>query len=448
LWAQHISAAKPQTNKVYISWPATNIAAPDDPDARRTRPTSHSDLADEEVAALKSAHAKFQEILDDFNASEAADTLYTGRGVVTVAGGEYFGPAIVGIQMLRQTGSALPVEVFLADWDEYEPEVCEKVLTELNARCVVLEDFLTLQDDDQDKEEEINFDVTHYQLKALALLFSSFEHILYLDSDSMPLINPERDLFSKEPYVSTGFVGWSDFWLGTEAHEFYTIAGMDGFPEDLPPASCETGQLLLDKSRHLKTLLLAAYYNVWGPEWYYPLLSQGAMGQGDKNTFESAAIVLGLPWYRVTTPVKAIGRRSGGRFRGSAMVQFHPADDYAKYHNQSANNAAKLRRRQVDQPLGSAPTDVRPAFIHANTPKMNGGHLVDEGDLKDEFSEESLRLWGSIEDQTQLFGEDMERRVWEIVVDVGCHLAHVIRDWKDRKNICKRLKAHWDDIFV
>jgi alpha 1,2-mannosyltransferase len=210
---------------------------------------------------------------------------------------------------------------------------------------------------------------------------------------------------------------------------FYQIAGLEGFPKDLPVTSSEAGQLLVDKSKHIKTLLLATYYNIWGPGWYYAMLSQGALGQGDKNTFETAAVVLNLPYYRVKTPVRSLGRLTGNDFKGSGMVQFHPTDDFVKYFSNADNKT------------------VRPAFMHANTPKMNAGHLVDEGDLQDEITKEHLRLWGTKQDQDLLFGMDFEKATFQVVVDVGCKFASVVKEWKHRWSVCSRLEQHFKEAF-
>lgn len=475
-WALHIVAAKPRTGPVQVQWAASNIGAKKfDPYATRGKPVNHISISDQDVNSLKGSHAQFRGSLEDFHVEEEVKKLYSGTGIVTVAGGEFFAPSIVGIRMLRQSGSTLPVEVFLADWSEYEPKICEEVYPALNARCIVVTDYVL--PDVQEQRVSGLPSITHFQLKALALLLSSFEQILYLDSDSIPLVDPQSELFSRPPYTHTGFIGWPDFWLGTESPIFYTIAGKGGdFPSDLPQTSSETGQLLVDKKRHLRTLLLATYYNVWGPEYYYPLLSQGGMGQGDKNTFETAAIVLEIPYYRVITPVKSLGRMDGGQFKGSGMVQFHPTDDYRKYGKKAtqssstsasstvsgAANATQLsahaplhasfdekkRRRQVAQALGNDDPSIRPAFIHANTPKMNAGHLVDEGDLNDKNSGESLRLWGSKEDQEKLFGIDLEKKVWAEMVRSGCDLENAVYEWEGRRDICGRLKSHWEVVFA
>ncbi|KAH0050165.1 nucleotide-diphospho-sugar transferase, partial [Aureobasidium melanogenum] len=210
--------------------------------------------------------------------------------------------------MLRRSGSDLPVQVFVADESEYEDKLCQDYLPKLGAECLILSDFIQ------------GFEVTHYQLKSLAMLLSSFEHVLYLDSDSIPLLRPETELFAAEPYTSTGLVIWPDFWISTESPSFYDVAEIGTMPPNLPKSSSEAGQLLINKRKHLKTLLLANYYNIYGPDFYYPLLSQGALGQGDKETFMAAAMVLNSSYYRVKTGVESVERNTGYEDKGSAMI--------------------------------------------------------------------------------------------------------------------------------
>lgn len=351
--------------------------------------------------------------------------VYNGAGIVTVGGGEYFGPAIISLHMLRKTGCTLPVEIFVADTSEYEPSLCEDYLPKYGATCLILSDFL------KDGNGAHRFEVTHYQLKSLAMLFSSFAEILYLDSDSIPLVDPSTELFSTEPYASNGLVIWPDFWIATESPLFYSIAGLPSFPSNLPKSSSEAGQVLLNKNTHIKTLLLAVYYNIFGPEYYFPLLSQGVLGQGDKETFMAAAVVLEASYYRVKTGVTSIGRNNGHEFKGSAMIQYHPSDDLLSSQFQQNGNA----------------TVVRPAFVHANTPKMNAGHLVDEGDLFNVNDQTRLRLWGSQAEQDMVFGVDLEKEVWEWLVKTGCKLENVLGEWKGRERLCKRLQQHWNELF-
>ncbi|KAF2396360.1 nucleotide-diphospho-sugar transferase [Trichodelitschia bisporula] len=409
-WALLIHTTKPPISPLQIFWPAQNIPVTPSSPPRGPAAENHLDLSDADIASLRAAHATFRTALDQLDPSTISP--FTGVGIVLVAGGEYFGPALVSLALLRQAGCDLPVEVFVADNSEYESALCEIELPALNARCVILSEYLTFSANSEGKTAHLA--ATHYQLKSLALLLSSFAEVLFLDSDSLPLLSPAA-LFASPAYTDTGLISWPDFWVRTEATAFYSVANIS-VPTDLPPASAEAGQLLVDKRRHLKTLLLAAYYNVWGPGWYYPLLSQGALGQGDKTTFEAAAVVLGMPYHRVQTPVRAVSRVVDGKERGSGMVQFAPGPEAGV------------------------------AFLHANTPKMNAGHLVDEGDLVDGVGRH-LRLWGGEEEQVALFGEDLERRVWGVLVEGGCRLEGVVEEWKGRGGVCGRLRGHWEAVF-
>jgi len=66
-----------------------------------------------------------------------------------------------------------PVEVFLSSPRDYEQFICEIVLPALNARCLILSDILG---DDVGSFFMI-------QNKCVAILFSTFEEVLFLDAD-------------------------------------------------------------------------------------------------------------------------------------------------------------------------------------------------------------------------------------------------------------------------
>lgn len=376
-------------------------------------------MSQKDIESLQKSMNPLLERLKSFDKTQTKG-IFSGTGVVIVAGGEYFAPAIVSIRMLRRSGSKLPVHVFLQSRAEYEPEVCEDYLPTLDAECFVLEDFL---------RDHTPFSVTHYQLKALAILFSPFETIFYLDSDCMPLRNPS-ELLSAEPFASAGLLAWPDYWIATEDPVFYTIAGLSSFPRNVPARASEAGQLLISKEKHLPTLLLAAYYNIFGPTHFYPMLSQGAAGEGDKETFMASAIVLGKPYYRVRARVGTVGYfNEEGSFKGGAMVQKHAGDEYA---------------------IGAAGSDtnttIRPFFLHANLPKMNLGRLIDDPSLTDHGGARR-RLWGPLESQEQQFGIDVERAVWHEMIAAGCALQDSLRDWQGRDRVCERGREHWDQLY-
>jgi alpha 1,2-mannosyltransferase len=435
-WSKVIYDNAPQTQHIFLSCNGPQISLSSDDHGPREPARNCVANPDVDIESIRSSHSAFLETL--LSAGATAD-VFDGTGIVMMGGGEYFGPAIIGLHMLRKLGCTLPVEIFVADQTEYEPGVCEDYLLLYHARCVVLSEFLGAGSASGSK-----FDVTHYQLKSLAMLFSSFEEVLYLDSDSIPLVNPTTDLFATEPYISSGLVLWPDYWISTESPLFYKIAGLS-FPSNLPKSSSEAGQILINKKTHLKSLLLATYYNVYGPEYYYPLLSQGVLGQGDKETFMAAALVIGEPYHRVKTGVSGAGYHTQRGFKSNAMIQYHPADDLlrSKYENSGMGigiGTGNSSGSESEVPL------VRPAFIHANTPKMNAGHLVDEGDLVGE-DHKALRLWGPEDEQERIFGYDLERVIWELLRKAGCELALVIAEWKHRENLCQRLEEHWAEVY-
>ncbi|ROV98059.1 hypothetical protein VMCG_07034 [Cytospora schulzeri] len=433
-WSRDIYNTRPTTQKIALSGHA-QTQRPKDGQTTRQPQHDHVRNSDDDIDALRRLHQEFVgELEKELGNSTSRGhperqwnglSIFKGKGIVMVGGGEYFGPAIIGIHMLRRTGSTLPVEIFVPNDDEYEKTVCEEYLVKLNAKCVVLSHILDKSAVKVGQKDDAVLKVTHYQIKSLALLLSSFEDAILLDSDSIPLLDPLTTIFDTEPYKSKGMIVWPDFWRSTESPKFWTVAGKKEFPTGLPVTASETGQLAVNKTTHLAPLLLATYYNIFGPDYYYPLHSQGALGQGDKETFFAAALALNASYYRVQTPAGLLGRFDGRTEKGTALVQHLPSDDM-KYKSASS---------------------IRPVFLHSNTPKMNAGHLIDEGDLIAVDGLTRLRLLGSKEEAVNRFGFDVERSIWDLMVQTGCELQDVIREWKGREGMCDRLEEHYKLVF-
>lgn len=418
-WANVIDASKPKIPAIKLKEVA-HPAGVEPENERERKPFNFSiGISDKDIDSLRQSHETLVGHANFSSVNEQATRLFSGTGIVTVAGGTYFAPAILSIRMLRKTNSTLPVQVFLRNKSEYEKKICQEVLPALNAECFVIQDHLR-------KDNPLK--VEHYQLKALAILFSSYESVLYLDSDCMALLDP-AELFDSEPFVSTGLVSWPDYWIATEDPAFYKIAGFPSFPKGLPARSSEAGQLLISKQTHLTTLLLAAYYNIYGPDTYYPILSQGAAGEGDKETFLAAAAVLENPNYRVRHRLGTVGYHEADRkFHGTAMVQYHPGDDYAPRDPTSLKQA-------------------RPLFLHANSPKMNIAHLLAEDKVFYQGTEERLRLWGPKESMTKMIGYDIEEIVWIEIVEMACKLDDTMKDFRGAWQMCERAQRHYRETF-
>ena len=149
---------------------------------------------------MRDAHARFVSQIPEL----AQKLPYAGgtKGIAVAASGALLPVFMVSLKMLRRTGSILPVEVFMESKKQYEKELCEDVLPPLNATCMILSEVMEAVPE--------KLEMSRYQLKALALAFSSFEDVLLLDADNIPLEQPEH-LLNSEPFSSTGFVSWPDY---------------------------------------------------------------------------------------------------------------------------------------------------------------------------------------------------------------------------------------------
>ncbi|KAF5855949.1 hypothetical protein ETB97_008153 [Aspergillus alliaceus] len=320
----------------------------------------------------------------------------------------------------------LPVELFLKDWTEYEPYICEIVLPPLNAKCVVLSELLVKPDGGENNLE-------HFQLKVFAILFSSFQDVIWMDSDCLFLHDPTK-LLSSKPYTSTGLVTWPDFWAYTISPSYYNISRQAEIPTTTRQ-STEAGMFLISKKKHFMTLLLAAYYN-FHAEYYYTMISQGAPGEGDKDTFILAASALGRKFYTVSEKVADLGHPADdGGVLGSAMLQADPVEDY------KLTRQGKWRVR--DESVAKAP---RGFWIHAYNPKFNaGGGLFSEKSENDQGN--PSRLWTHQEETLKRIGYDVERMAWEEAKTVTCTLEHGFDTWKKNSGLCKTITKHWEAVF-
>ncbi|GAV30498.1 hypothetical protein PMKS-004012 [Pichia membranifaciens] len=283
---------------------------------------------------------------------------YSGSGYALLGGSIYSWYSLLAVQSLRKVGSEKPVEIIIPNKHDLDEPLCEEVFPMYNARCVTFDEVYP-------KSVLKKLNAKGYQLKALAILASSFEKVLYLDSDVFAVENPDT-LFESDLFHRYGMITWPDFWRRTTSPALYPNLGLefswnpvrflnDYFtpnellyqngelkdPQErvnlhdlkgtLPDWSTEAGLLLVNKSTHFSALLLALYYNINGPAGYYPLLSQGGAGEGDKETWSLAAHVLDKPWWQVNNqPDKTYGTwvKDLNWIIDSCIVQVDPLEDF------------------------------------------------------------------------------------------------------------------------
>jgi len=431
-WAQLLESmmqAGPQTPPVVVHNGVGDDVIDPNKNRKRLRPDRIS-LPASSVDSMKRSHAEFAEL-----SKQLAPKLpfkKKSRGIVMTAGGDSFGIAVTSLLMLRRTGSKLPVQLFLDFTSDYDEDICENVLPRLGAECLIMEKLW--------KTTPTLPKLKKYQFKVFALLFSTFQEILFLDADCWPIRRPDY-LFAAEPYRSHGLVTWPDFWLSTSSPLFYGITGTE-LPSMDERRSSESGIMLYNKAKHARSLLLSAYYNFHGPSHYYPLLSQGATGQGDKETFLHGALVAGVPFYDVRTHIGILGRWINGSFESAAMKQADPAEDWALARDPRKLALSGRLYGQDDKVPGEP--HARWLFVHHNLVK------VDIRRLKKSLGEKLYRLndkgrwqrlWGDDRVLRDMAGYDVERAMWEMVLKTDCEGTLLAEE-------CGELRKWFADVFA
>ena len=214
---------------------------------------------------------------------------FDGRGIVITGGGRYFVSAYVTIRVIRHVGCTLPIELWYLD-GEMDDEMIDMV-AEHGGTCHNASELA----------RGTNYFLDHWwkgwQLKAFALLHSSFREVLMLDADCYPVRDPSF-VFDWPEYHRTGAIIWPD--VGASAKLFpKTAAKVLGVPQ-FTEGAAESGQLVANKERVWQALCLAKHFNA-DARFIYKII------YGDKDTFPVALHRIGLPYSRMSPNCKMNG---------------------------------------------------------------------------------------------------------------------------------------------
>lgn len=379
-------------------------------------------------------------------------------GIVLLGGGKFTWLSHIAIKTLRNFGSKLPIELLLPKKQDYKNEInyCSKIKKELNAKCIVIEDFFDF------KFENTTITFNSYSFKPLSILISSFEKILYLDSDNFLVMNPDL-LFDSNLFKEYGLILWPDYWKRSISPKFYDLAeipinlekkvrydqfnmysnekidivkvnnySFHDFEGTIPDLSTESGQIFIDKSKHFDTLILSLYYNTYGNKFYYPLFTQGQQGEGDKETYASASYALNKKFYQIFSNILTKGYvNEKNVFRGVAMGQKKPDVDFnemkkiqklfdqIKPNKLNENEFSTIKnhmKKSVDEDLFS---------IHCNFPKLDIIELINNNDLYDSKNNKlKYRLYNNFiatkKEKNKITKFDFELFIWKTMYNELC----------------------------
>lgn len=396
---------------------------------------------------MREKHVRFVEELPEYPERE-----YRGRGIVLTCGGKYSEYASTTIGMLRLIGSQLPIEVWLKDAIEEKQGWCDE-LAEDGISCRHLDDYI----------EDLSAFTHPYQYKIAAMFFSSFEEVMFLDSDSIPVKNPDP-IFDSPVYQDTGMILWSDYWDSTESPWVPFITGQKRFKSRAVPniITVDSGQMVWDKKRHWKvvhqssctlnmalmakithqTLCLSAYYNYHGPSYFYTLITQGGPGWGDKDTFPTASRALNLSFTQVPHRLQTQFLNRGddhGTGSGIAMLQADPWNRTAFQPLFLHSNLIKLSARR----LMCLTCEEFPSALTMEQ-RRAGQEVRFEGQvqMRDHSTHNALNHWKRIfaiktdEGLNHMGVLDTERDIWRVLERQAC-----VGVWSERR-LCQRTRRH------
>ncbi|GLI65423.1 hypothetical protein VaNZ11_008989 [Volvox africanus] len=301
-----------------------------------------------------------------YRARAASIAASSSRGILISAGGpRYTTNLIVTLHVLRRHfGCTLPVEVA---W-QGPAEMDNTTWRSLERHFAPIRGFDVRAAPHPVPELHGNsFIATSYSGKVYALLQSEFREVLMIDADSLPLRNPGT-LFDDPRFVQYGSLFWPDAWTGQAHPSVYDVYGID-YPKAERVLSmglgfgrrdAESGQLLIDRARHLDVLEALLLINR-RPD------ANRNMLWGDKDTFSLAFAAVGKAhcYNQVAVPpsiyftwspdkllIKAMGTRGPGWLLGGFLQNIE--DEPYVYGIPSASYSAPNKKAEAAVPPGPA----------------------------------------------------------------------------------------------
>ena len=239
---------------------------------------------------------------------------FKGRGVVlaTSLGMKYFTQAYVNIRVMRDhLRTKLPIEVMYAD----DGKVPATALTYLKTTFPDVS-FVNMR---ELKGIPADVGLNGFHIKLFALVYSSFEEVLMLDTDNIPVIDPAF-AFEINSYKRAGALFWPDFAgyysslpVNWEIFDLPPIPHYPTFKRDTPDTGMpdidprlmpeiQGGEVLINKRKTWPGLWMTLFINR-----NYAFFHVHTM-HGDKNSYSFGFNITGTPYAMVNKPFFGMGR--------------------------------------------------------------------------------------------------------------------------------------------
>jgi hypothetical protein len=207
-------------------------------------------------------------------------------GIVVVAGGDLYGRlAWHLITALRGLGCRLPVEVWHLPGEM--PPAMQATFESVDGVRAVSADSAGITP----RQRPQNARDAGWWLKAFAVRHSSFAEVIFLDADNVPARDPAY-LFHDHGYQRTGAMFWPDLPPPRHRAEWVPEAAwrMVGLEPARTARPFESGQLVINRRRHVAACELAVFLNEWSDVTYQCVY-------GDKDCWLLAWHLLGCRYH-------------------------------------------------------------------------------------------------------------------------------------------------------
>lgn len=204
----------------------------------------------------------------------------SGRGIVICGGGKYAASAWVTINLMRLHGCTLPIQLWYLGAAEVSTSLAQ-ALAELDVETVNAYDVM---------EAFPHKRLNGWEVKAYSLLHCPWREVMLLDADNIPL-RDVTDLFDNPFYLEHGSLFWPDRGRFTPENKIWSLSGVEYRDEP----EFESGQMLVDRRRCWREVVLANWFNEESAFWYQHI-------HGDKDTFRLAWRSLGTKYSIIPFP--------------------------------------------------------------------------------------------------------------------------------------------------
>lgn len=238
--------------------------------------------------------------------------VFSGRGVVTCAGGKYFPGAWVLVNRLRDLGCDLPIEVWYRGPSEMSSDML-KILSEFGAHCI-------------DGFSRCWPGISGWEMKAAAVAGSSFSDVLFIDADNVPSRDPSF-LFNEKKYADTGSLFWPDYRFFYPDSPVWSLFELPA----IKARQFESGQFVVNKKKCWRALCGAVHMSRES-KFYYSYM------YGDKDTFQMAWRITKTPYTFIQTPPGKIPH---------TIVQYDLTGDPLFYHRNGSKWRVPVRGVEI-----------------------------------------------------------------------------------------------------